>query len=51
MLFAPHHNEFLIVWGDSFSVSVSNNIVVRIDHQKQQAILALDSLAHDSIQI
>ena len=26
---APHNNEFLIIWGDRFSVLVHNNVVIK----------------------
>lgn len=47
----PHNNEFLIVWGDSSSVSVHNQVVVKIDVHKQQAIMARDCLVHETIQM
>ena len=48
---APHNNEFLYIYGDSFVVSVNGITVMRLDQQKQHSLMALRQLQHDKIEL
>jgi hypothetical protein len=47
----PHNNEFLYIFGDSFTVSVNGNVVMRLDPQKQHSIMAPRALTHERIEL
>jgi len=48
---APHNNEFLYIYGDSFVVSVDGLPVMRLDQQKQHSLMAQKQLQHDKIEL
>ena len=48
---APHNNEFLYIYGDSFVVSVNGEPVMRLDQQKQHSLMAQRQLQHDKIEL
>jgi hypothetical protein len=47
---AAYNNEFLYVFGDSFTVSVNGNTVVRLDMQKQHSLMAARNVHHEQIE-
>jgi hypothetical protein len=47
---APHNEEFLYVFGDSFSVAVNGDIVLCLDLQKQHSVLAPRAVRHEKIE-
>jgi hypothetical protein len=47
---AAYNNEFLYMFGDSFTVSVNGNTVVRLDMQKQHSLVAARNMHHEKIE-
>lgn len=47
---AAHNNEFLYVYGDSFTVAVNGITVVRLDMQKQHSVMAGRNMRHEKIE-
>jgi hypothetical protein len=48
---APHNNEFLYVYADSYTVSVNGSVVMRLDQQKQHTIMAPKAIMHEKIEL
>lgn len=47
---APYNEEFLYVHGDSFTVSVNGQPVLRLDMQRQHSLRAPRHIVHDKLQ-
>jgi len=48
---APYNNEFLYVYGDSFTVSVNGQPVLQLDMLRQHSIRAPTHIVHDKIEV
>jgi hypothetical protein len=46
-----HNNEFLYIYADSYSVLVNNQVIVRLDQQKQHSLMAPKHIVHEKIEM